>query len=87
MPAGQTAGAGELSVAHDNAYILPILKQALSINRATTIMATPWSPPGWIKSSGSMIGGSLNSSDYQVFANYLVKFLPGLPEPRACRSR
>ncbi|MDX6340179.1 MAG: glucosylceramidase, partial [Trebonia sp.] len=40
-----------------------------------TIMATPWSPPGWMKSSGSMIGGSLNSGDYQVFADYLTKFV------------
>ena len=45
-----------------------------------------------MKSSGSMIGGSLNSSDYQVFANYLVKFLqayPQLPEltTTAGRSR
>ena len=38
-------------------------------------MATPWSPPGWMKTSGSMIGGTLNSADYQVFANYLVKFV------------
>jgi glucosylceramidase len=76
MPAGQTDPTlANFSIAHDNAYILPILRQALSINPATTIMATPWSPPGWMKSSGSMIGGSLNSSDYQVFANYLVKFL------------
>jgi glucosylceramidase len=38
-------------------------------------MATPWSPPGWMKTSGSMIGGTLNTADYQVFANYLVKFI------------
>jgi len=28
-----------------------------------------------MKTSGSMIGGTLNSADYQVFANYLVKFI------------
>jgi glucosylceramidase len=28
-----------------------------------------------MKSSGSMIGGSLNSGDYQVFADYLTKFV------------
>jgi glucosylceramidase len=38
-------------------------------------MATPWSPPGWMKTSGSMIGGSLNTANDQVYANYLVKFL------------
>ena len=76
MPAGQTDPTlASFSIAHDNAYILPILQQALQLNPATTIMATPWSPPGWMKSSGSMIGGSLNSGDYQVFADYLTKFI------------
>jgi glucosylceramidase len=76
MPSGQTDPTlANFSVAHDQAYILPVLQQALSINPDITIMATPWSPPGWMKTSGSMIGGSLNSDDYQVFANYLVKFI------------
>ena len=76
MPAGQTDPTlADFSIAHDQAYIIPILQQALSINPQTTIMATPWSPPGWMKSSGSMIGGSLNTADYQYFANYLVKFI------------
>jgi glucosylceramidase len=76
MPSGQTDPTlANFSIAHDNAYILPVLKQALSLNPNITIMATPWSPPGWMKSSGSMIGGSLNSGDYQVLADYLTKFI------------
>jgi glucosylceramidase len=76
MPAGQTdPSLANFSISHDTAYILPILQQARQLNPATTIMATPWSPPGWMKSSGSMIGGSLLSADYQAYANYLVKFL------------
>src|SRR6202046_3723689 len=56
MPAGQTDPTlADFSIAHDQAYIIPILQQALSINPSTTIMATPWSPPGWMKTSGSMI--------------------------------
>jgi glucosylceramidase len=76
VPAGQTdPSLASFSVSHDSAYILPILQQALALNPATTVMATPWSPPGWMKTSGSMIGGSLSTADYQVYANYLVKFL------------
>lgn len=75
MPSGQSDPTlANFSIAHDNAYILPVLQQARQINPALTVMATPWSPPGWMKSSGSMIGGSLLASDYQAFANYLVKF-------------
>jgi glucosylceramidase len=76
MPSGQTdPNLADFSIAHDESYILPVLQQALAINPQITVMATPWSPPGWMKTSGSMIGGTLNSADYQVFANYLVKFL------------
>jgi glucosylceramidase len=76
MPSGQTdPSLANFSISHDTAYILPILQQSLQLNPAVTIMATPWSPPGWMKTSGSMIGGTLNAADYQVFANYLVKFL------------
>jgi glucosylceramidase len=75
MPSGQTdPSLSNFSVAHDQSYILPVLKQALSLNPQITVLATPWSPPGWMKTSGSMIGGTLQSADYQAFANYLVKF-------------
>ena len=76
VPSGQTDPTlADFSIAHDESYIIPILQQALSINPTTTVMATPWSPPGWMKTSGSMVGGTLNTADYQVFANYLVKFI------------
>jgi glucosylceramidase len=38
-------------------------------------MANPWSPPGWMKTSGSVIGGTLLPSMYTPFANYFVKFV------------
>ena len=76
VPSGQSdPSLSSFSIGHDNAYILPILQQALQINPAATILAAPWSPPSWMKTSGSMIGGTLSGSDYQVYANYLVKFL------------
>ncbi|MHA6757199.1 RICIN domain-containing protein [Streptacidiphilus sp. PAMC 29251] len=76
MPSGQSdPSLSNFSIAHDNAYILPVLQQALQLNPSTTVMATPWSPPGWMKTSGNMIGGSLSSSNYQAYANYLVKYL------------
>ena len=44
------------SISHDLAYIIPIIKQALELNPNLKIMATPWSAPAWMKSSGSFIG-------------------------------
>jgi O-glycosyl hydrolase/sarcosine oxidase gamma subunit len=63
------------SIDHDRAYILPLLKQARLINNQLRIIATPWSPPAWMKSSQSMIGGALNTSAMAPLAGYFVKFL------------
>jgi glucosylceramidase len=63
------------SIAHDEADIIPLIGQAKSINPQLKVMANPWSPPGWMKTSGSMIGGSLLAANYTAFANYFVRYL------------
>jgi len=76
MPAGQgDADLNHFSIQRDQRYIIPILKEILTINPQTKIMATPWSPPGWMKTSQSMIQGSLLPTAYQPLANYFVKFV------------
>jgi glucosylceramidase len=73
------------SLKHDEEYILPLLKKALAINPEILVMLTPWSPPGWMKTSGSMLGSnpqtnqpsSLRPEAYTAFANYLVKTIQG----------
>jgi glucosylceramidase len=76
VPAGQTDPTlASFSINHDLAYIVPTLKQALQINPNLIFMANPWSPPAWMKSNGSMIGGSLNASAFGPLAQYFVKFL------------
>ncbi|GGU17219.1 ricin-type beta-trefoil lectin domain protein [Lentzea flava] len=62
------------SIAHDDAYILPLIRQAKSLNPQLTIMATPWSAPAWMKNNNSLVQGSLNDSQIGVYADYLVKF-------------
>jgi len=44
------------SIKHDQEYILPLLRKAIGLNPAMHVMLTPWSPPGWMKTSGSMLG-------------------------------
>lgn len=63
------------SIAHDVAYIIPTIKQALAINPDLKIMATPWSAPAWMKSSGSLMKGKLKPEYYSVYAQYFVKFI------------
>ncbi|WP_211293702.1 ricin-type beta-trefoil lectin domain protein [Lentzea kentuckyensis] len=62
------------STAHDNAYVLPLIRQAKQLNPQLSIMATPWSAPAWMKNNNSLIQGSLNDSRIGVYADYLVKF-------------
>jgi glucosylceramidase len=63
------------SIAHDQADIIPFLLLAKQANPQIKIMANPWSPPGWMKTSNSMIGGSLLSTMYDPFANYFVRYI------------
>ncbi|MGB6429079.1 MAG: carbohydrate-binding protein [Candidatus Acidiferrales bacterium] len=63
------------SIAHDQVDIIPLILRAKQLNPQLKIMANPWSPPGWMKDSGSMIGGSLLSSMYTPFAKYFVDYL------------
>jgi len=73
---GADPNLNNFSTAHDNAYIIPLIKQAMGINSTIKIIATPWSPPGWMKTSGSMIGGTLLSAQYSnSLAQYFVKFI------------
>lgn len=63
------------SVAHDQADIIPIILQAQQLNPQMKLMANPWSPPAWMKTSGSMVSGGLLSSMYSPWAQYFVKYL------------
>ena len=76
MPPGeQDFDLKHFSIDKDRAFIIPILKEALATNPNLKIMASPWSPPGWMKTSQSMIQGSLLPAAYPAFAKYFVKFL------------
>jgi glucosylceramidase len=80
LPAGQSDPTlSHFSIAHDLAYTIPTLQQALSVNPQLQILANPWSAPAWMKSNDSLDNpngrGTLLSSDYGPFANYFVKFI------------
>ena len=72
--AGDTTLA-QFSLSKDEESIIPALKLALAQNPGIRLIASPWSPPGWMKTSGSMIGGTLNADLYGVYADYFVKFI------------
>jgi glucosylceramidase len=81
MPSGQTdPNLTNFSVTHDAAYLIPLVKQALSINPNIKVVALPWSPPAWMKSSGTpnsgtMNGGNMNPAYFPSLAQYFVDFV------------
>ncbi|MEH7305225.1 glycoside hydrolase family 30 protein [Neobacillus drentensis] len=70
----------QFTIAHDRDDIIPLLQEALAINPAIKLMASPWSPPAWMKTSGSMIGGELKEECYEVYADYFVKYIQAYSE-------
>lgn len=63
------------SIDHDREYILPILRQARRLNPDMFLFSSPWSPPGWMKSNGSMLGGCMRHTYMPSYSNYFLKFL------------
>ncbi len=63
------------SIEHDRAYILPMLLAARKANPDLFLFSSPWSPPGWMKANGSMLGGSMRRKYMPSYANYFLKFL------------
>jgi glucosylceramidase len=76
MPAGKTdPSLAHFSIAHDMQYIVPALQDALQLNPDLKIMANPWSPPAWMKTSDLLGSGSLLPQYYSAWAQYFVKFV------------
>lgn len=74
MPKGERdPGLTHFSIDHDREYILPAMRQALALNPSISVMVTPWSPPGWMKTKDSMIGGQILPEAGADFADYLAK--------------
>ena len=63
------------SIDHDREYILPMLREARQANPDLFLFSSPWSPPGWMKSNNSMLGGNMQRRSFAPYANYFVKFL------------
>jgi len=63
------------SIEHDRAYILPSLRLAREINPDIFLFSAPWSPPAWMKPNRSMLGGSMERTYFESYAQYFVRFL------------
>jgi len=67
----------DFSINYDLTDILPLTKQARTLNPELTLQMNAWSPPAWMKDNNSMIGGGILPTRYQALADYYVKTIQG----------
>lgn len=78
-PAGQTdVNLAYFDLRKDQSKVVQVLKAILAINPNIKILGSPWTPPVWMKSNASSIGGSLQTQYYSVYAQYFVKYIQAM---------
>lgn len=76
VPAGETDYTlANFSIEKDREDVVPVFKQIVGISPGIKIMGSPWSPPAWMKTSGSLKGGKLKAEAYEAYAQYFVKYI------------
>jgi len=79
MPRGQADPELEhFSLEPERADVIPLAKQALALNPKLQVMASPWSAPGWMKTTDSLVQGQLKPEFYGAFSRYLVRYVEAM---------
>lgn len=64
------------SIERDKKYIIPIIQESLKINPNIRFLASPWSPPSFMKSNQNRNQGGFLLPEYkQLWADYLVRYV------------
>jgi glucosylceramidase len=79
MPPGQAdPELRHFSLEPERADVIPLTKQALALNPKLQIMASPWSAPGWMKTTDSLVQGQLKPEFYGAFSRYMVRYVEAM---------
>ncbi|NIJ20362.1 glucosylceramidase [Sphingomonas naasensis] len=65
------------SIAPARAEVLPTVRAARAINPQLAVMVSPWSAPGWMKTTDALIKGTLRDDAYRPFAAYMRRTVQG----------
>ncbi len=68
------------SIDMEKTDLIPILKKILAINPSMKIIATPWTAPTWMKTNNNFTAGSLNTTYYNAYAAYFVKYIQAMQQ-------
>jgi glucosylceramidase len=79
LPKGQTdMNLEKFTLKEDEQDVIPVMKEILAVNPNIKILASPWSPPLWMKSNQNIQGGRLLDKYYDVYARYFLKYIQGM---------
>lgn len=64
------------SIKQDKKYIIPMIKKAMEVNKNIKLIASPWSPPSFMKNNKNLCnGGKLLKEYYPLWTKYLERYL------------
>jgi len=76
LPPGSTDfNLENFSLSQDLDDVIPVLQEILAVSPGLKLMGSPWSPPAWMKTNGSLRGGRLRNDCYDVYARYFVRYI------------
>ena len=55
--------------------VFPTVREALAINPDLRTIASPWSAPAWMKTTGSLVKGQLKDEAYPVYARFFARYI------------
>lgn len=67
-------------ISREDKWVIPMIKEAMACAKVPIkLLASPWSPPGFMKDTKEMnYGGKLLPDYYRPWANYYVKFVEAM---------
>ena len=72
-PGASDPGLSHFELGPDRTEIVPLLQRAAELNPSLAVVLSPWSAPPWMKTTGSVVGGTLRPEAMQPYADYLVR--------------
>jgi glucosylceramidase len=65
------------SIEHDRQKLIPMIREAeRTAGRSLQLLASPWSPPAWMKTNGQMNrGGKLKPEYREAWARYYIRYV------------
>lgn len=79
VAAGDTDPAlDHFSIAPELHDVVPVMRHVLALDPNVRVIASPWSAPAWMKSSDSLVGGTLKPAFLGVYAAYLERYVAAM---------